>query len=515
MRWTEPVRIIEILRMTGDGYSQREVAASAKCAKSTVGEVQRRARERGLSYTQAEGMSNDELRALLYPDSFGKHQKPEPDWQEIHDRLADKSNRANLQYIWEDYRENDPGGLSYSQFCRRYERWRVSTGKEVVMAREREAGRELFVDWMGDTLYCVADPGTGEVQKAHFFIAVLGDSSYPYVEAFPDEKLDKWLLGHVRAFEWIGGVPRIIVPDNLKSAVTKVNYYDPKLNPAYWELAKHYDVAVIPARIRKPKDKATVESGVGWLETWLLEWLRGKQFFSFEELNAAIRVRLLELVKRPFQKRPGSREEVFNKVDQPALRPLPVARYEHAEYAFRRVPDNYHVEYDGFYYSVPYTMHKQKVTLRVSAGTIEIINENRERMALHVRRYSGSRYATIRGHMPKNHQYQRDRDHFDGARYRDWAMNIGVNTSFVINALLSAQHVEETAYRSCMGVLQMASKYGADRLEAACVKARAMNACTYTTIKNILKNAQDKLPVTSRIKPTPHHENLRGPASFE
>jgi transposase len=325
--------------MTEDGYSQRQIGESAKCGKSTVGEVQRRARERGLTYAQAEGMSNDELRSLLYPDSLGKKQKPEPEWQEIHERLADKSNRANLQYIWEEYRESIPTGLSYSQFCKRYEQWRVATGKEVVMAREREPGRELFVDWMGDTLACVMDGGTGEVLKAHFFVAVLGDSSYPYVEAFPDEKLDNWLLAHVHALEWIGGVPRVVVPDNLKSAVTKVNYYDPKLNPAYWELAKHYGVAVIPARIRKPKDKAAAESGVGWLEIWLLEWLRGKQFFSFEELNAAIRVRLLELVKRPFQKRPGSREEVFNKVDKPALRPLPATRYEHSEYVLRRVPD--------------------------------------------------------------------------------------------------------------------------------------------------------------------------------
>jgi len=501
--------------MTEDGYSQREIGASTKCGKSTVGDIQRRARESGLTYEESEGKTNEELRALLYPDSFGKHIKSEPDWQENHERLTDKSNRLNLQYIWEEYRESNPKGLSYSQFCKRYEQWRVATGKDVVMAREREPGRELFVDWMGDSLSCVTDPDTGEVYKAHFFVATLGDSSYPFVEAFADEKLDKWLLGHVHAFEWIGGVPRIVVPDNLKDAVTKPNYYDPKLNQAYWELAKHYEVAVIPARIRKPKDKATVESGVGWLETWLLEWLRGKRFFSFMELNAAIRHRLLELVRRPFQKRPGSREEVFIKVDKPALRSLPAKRYEHAEYVFRRVPDNYHVEYEGFYYSVPYTMHKQKVTLRVTGETIGIWSDNRERVALHVRSYSGSRYVTVRGHMPKNHQIQQDRDRFDGSRYREWASNIGKNTAYVIGTLLTAQHVEETAYRSCMGVLQMVKTYGADRLEAACAKARNMNSCTYTTVKNILKNAQDKVPAPSPPKPTPPHENLRGSAAFE
>jgi transposase len=501
--------------MTEKGHSQRQIALSAKCAKSTVGEVQRRSREQGLTYLQAEGMTNDELKTLLYPASFGRQGvKPEPDWEEKHARLTDNENRANLQYIWEEYRSGDPEGLGYSQFCRRYEKWRVATGKEVVMVREREPGRELFVDWMGDTLYCVTDPGTGEIHKAHFFVATLGDSSYPYVEAFLDEKLDNWLLAHVHAFEWIGGVPRVIVPDNLKSAVTKPNYYDPKLNPAYWELAKHYGVAVIPARIRKPKDKGAVESSIGWLETWLLEWLRGKQFFSFEELNCAIRERLRELAVRPFQKRPGSREEVFTCVDKPALRPLPQARYEHVDWALRRVPDNYHVEYDGFYYSVPYTIHKQQVTLRASGTAVEIINDNRERVALHTRCYCGSRYVTVRGHMPKNHQYQHDRDRFDAARYRQWAVNIGEHTSAVIETMLTAQHVEETAYRSCMGVLQMTKTYGVERLEAACQKARAMNSCTYTTIKNILKNAQDTVQVPAPRKPTPVHENLRGPKSF-
>jgi transposase len=500
--------------MSESGYSQRQIAASAKCAKSTVGEVQRRSREQGLSYAQAEGLHNDELKALLYPASFGQKVKPAPDWERVHKRLTDNGSRANLQYVWEEYRENDPAGLSYSQFCKRYEQWRQTTGKEVVMARERAPGRELFVDWMGDTLCCVTDGGTGEVHKAHFFVSTLGDSSYPYVEAFPDEKLDKWLMGHVRAFAWLGGVPAIVVPDNLKGAVTKPNYYDPKFNPAYWALAKHYNVAVIPARIKKPKDKAAVESSIGWLETWLLEWLRGKQFFSFEELNAAIRLRLLELVKRPFQKRPGSREEVFLRVDKPALRPLPATRYENAAYVTRRVPNNYHVEYDGFYYSVPYTMYKEKITLRATAETVEIINANRERAALHPRRYIGSRYVTRPGHMPKNHRHQRNKDQFDGARYRAWSANIGENTAYVINAMLTAQHVEETAYRSCMGVLQMGKSYGAERLEAACAKARAMNACTYTTVKNILKNAQDRAPAPPCSRSTPTHENLRGSAAF-
>ncbi len=195
-----------------------------------------------------------------------------------------------------------------------------------------------------------------------------------------DEKLDKWILAHIHAFEYMGGVPRVVVPDNLKSAVTKPNHYDPKVNPAYWELAKHYNIGVIPARVREPRDKASVESGVGWLETWLLEWLRGKQFFSFAELNTAIAMRLQELVKRPFQKRPGNRESVFLQVDKPALRALPATRFENADYVTRRVPSNYHIEYDGFYYSVPHTMYKQQVTVRATSEKVEIISDNRERV---------------------------------------------------------------------------------------------------------------------------------------
>jgi len=508
------VKIVEILRLLEEGYSQREIASSVKCGKTTVGEIQRRSREYGLAYEKAAAMTDDAIKATLYPNSYGKYVKPDPSWESIHERLMSHK-RLNLQYVWEEYRAAFPEGLSYSQFCRRYDEWQNETGKRVIMVQEREPGREMFVDWIGDTLPCVVDGATGEAFNAHFFVAALGDSGYPYVEAFPDEKLDKWLLAHVHALEWMGGVPRVIVPDNCKTAVSRPGYYDPKINPAYWEFAKHYGVAVIPARIRQPRDKASVESTVGFLETWLLEWLRGKQFFGFEALNIEIRQRIAELSGRPFQRRIGSRLSVYEQIDKPALRPLPATRYEHAEYAIRRVPDNYHVDYGGFYYSVPYTLHKQQVTLRVTAQTIEIINSNRERVAIHQRRFTGSpQYITRREHMPENHRYQADRNRFDGAKYREWARSIGENTYNVIDSMLKAQHVEETAYRSCMGILQTAKQYGSDRLEAACARAIALRSCTYTTVINILKNAQDKLPAAKPSAAMPVHENIRGAASF-
>lgn len=236
--------------------------------------------------------------------------KKDPDWRSIHERLQ-ANRRLNLQYLWEEYKLEKTQGLSYSRFCKRYFDWKNETGKNVIMIQNREPGKELFVDWMGDTLNCVVDSATGEIHTAHFFVATLGDSSYPYVEAFPDEKLDKWLQAHVNALRYLGGVPRVIVPDNCKTATTKPNYYDPAINHSYWDLAQHYEVAILPARVRKPQDKAPVESSVGWLETWLLEWLRGKRFFSFVALNTEIHYRVKELTKRPFQKRKGSRQNVI------------------------------------------------------------------------------------------------------------------------------------------------------------------------------------------------------------
>jgi transposase len=513
MRCEDPMKIIEILRLTEQGYSQREIAKSVKCGKSTVGEIQKRCRNSNLKYASAATMTNDEIKTLLYPNSFGHSIKEGPDWPSIHERLQ-TNKRLNLQYLWEEYKADNANGLSYSRFCKRYLDWKNETGKNVIMIQNREPGKELFVDWMGDTLDCVVDSSTREVLTAHFFVATLGDSSYPYVEAFPDEKLDKWLQAHVNALKYLGGIPRVIVPDNCKTSTTKPNYYDPAINHSYWDFAQHYGVAILPARIREPRDKSPVESSIGWLETWLLEWLRGKHYFSFIALNNEIRYRVDELAIRPFQKRKGSRESVFEELDKPALRPLPYTHYEYADYKVCRTPANYHVEYDNFYYSVPHNLYKQMVTIRATTTTIEILNNNRERVALHQRRYIGSRYVTNTGHMPPHHRHQHDANRFDGTKYRMWAKNIGEQTYAVIDHLLSSQIVEEQAYRSCMGILQCSRKYGNQRLETACTKAIAMKSCKYSTITTILKNGQDRISASKTDEPTPLHENLRGSKAY-
>ena len=505
------MKIIEMLRLSEMGLSQREIAASAGCGKSTVGEVLKLCKDEGITHEIASRLPDDELHAKMYPDRWiQKARIAEPDWKSIHEELV-KHKNLNLQFMWEEYRTQFPNGLSYSRFCEHYREYRKASGRQVSLHNERKAGELLEVDWMGDTLPCVVNGETGEIMEAHFFVAVLGYSNYPYVGAFPNEKEQNWIAAHVNALRYYGGVPRVIVPDNCKTAVKTPKYYEPVINSAYWELANHYKVAIVPARSRKPKDKPVVEQSVGWLETWLLGKLRNQRFFSFHDLNKAIWENLRELSMKPFQKREGTRLDDFMAIDKPALRPLPAQKYEAADVVFRRVGDNYHVEYAGFYYSVPYTLHKEQVTVRATNTTIEIFDKNHIRTASHKRRYStsGGRYVSNVEHMPQNHKAVYQSRQFDGSRYRGWAKKIGENTYFVIDSLLTGGKVEEQGYKSCMGILQMSRKYGDVRLEAACGRARLLGSLTYSTVSTILKNGAEAMPAGTS-KPIPEHENIRG-----
>jgi transposase len=502
--------ILEIIRLNEQGLTSREVAAGANCGKTTVNEVLKRCREAELTYEEASGMTNSAIHARLYSSSSTPVTTEEPEWKRV-EAWMKGGKRRNLRYAWEEYRTGKPEGLGYSQFCKRYGQWQEATGRTVTMVQNHEPGKEVFVDWMGDTLDCVSDPVSGQIHTAHFFVAALGYSDYPYVEAFGDETTESWLSANIHMLEYYGGVPRIIVPDNCKTAVSKPNYYDPTINPAYAELARHYNVGIIPARVRKPKDKSLVEGSVGWLETWLVEWLRGQKFFSFEELNREIIRRVKKLADRPFEARSGSRASEFEAADKPALRPLPKTRYEWPTYVTRRVPDNCHVEFEGYYYSVPYTLYKTEVTLRATSTAVEIVNANRERVALHVRRSSGrSRYVTDKAHLTDKHRAQLENSGRTGRDYIAWAATIGVNTQRVIERMLAAQQIEETAYKGCMGVMQGAKKYSPEKLEAACAQALRMSSPCYTTVINLLKNP----PVKDKPQPLPVHENLRDPAEF-
>lgn len=510
------MKIIEILRMHEmQMFTLRDISASVGCSKSTVGEILSRCKACGLTYDDARGMTQERINELIYPDSFGRKQiKDEPDWEHIHARLQ-SSRRINLQYIWEEeYRPANPEGYSYSHFCAKYRKWKDESGKSVVFPQEREPGKELFIDWIGDKLPCVTDIETGETHDAHFFVTTLGDSSYPFVEAFPDETQLNWLQAHIDALNWYGGVPKIFVPDNTKTAIIHSNLYNPELNHGYRQLALHYGVAIIPARVRKPKDKPAVESGVGWLETWLLEWLKGRTYFSFDALNHDIRERVTALSRRPFQQREGSRESVFEALDKPLLRPLPRDNFE----AFRtetvnKVPNNYHVSCDGYYYSVPHKYYKKSVVLHVYAKKLEIYNTNNERIAVHTKHFSGRRYVTVPEHMPQNHRAVSEYRSYDGSYYRRLSRSIGESAEAFVTALLENADFEEQAYKSCMGVIRFSHKYGNDRVDRACSKAISLRSVNYTTLKNILKNGQETLPDpvmnSDAESPTPIHENLR------
>lgn len=507
------MKIIEMLRLSEMGLSQRQIASGAGCAKSTVGDVLKLCREKGVGFESASRMGDTELQELLYPaQESNRVRPPEPDWEAVREELA-KHKNLNLQFLWEEYRKQHPDGLSYSRYCIHYREYREVSGREVSLHHERRAGEIMQVDWMGDTLACVKDSTTGEAETAHFFVAVMGSSGLPYVEAFPNEQEPNWIKANVNALHYYGGVPRIIEPDNVKTAVKTPRYYEPVINSAYWELARHYEVAVVPARIRKPKDKPLVEQTVGWLETWLLGRLRNQTFFSFHELNKAIRAYLGELARRPFQKRDGSRWSEFQKLDKPALRSLPAQRYEIADIVFRSVPDNYHLEYAGFYYSVPYTLYKERVTLRATDAVIEVFDKNHIRMASHRRGYTAAqgRYITDEAHMPPNHRAVYRARQFDGERYRDWAGKIGVNTRAVIDGLLTGGAVPEQGYKACMGILQFSKTHGDAAVEAACERARAIGSPTYTTVKNIIKKGVKTNAVPSC---TPEHENIRGGAYY-
>jgi len=514
MRCLEPMIITEILRLKEMHLTYREIAEATDVSKTTVGEIINKCKECGLTYEDSLSMSPERINELIYPDSFGRKQvKEEPDWETIHKRLL-SSRRINLQYIWqEEYRLDNPDGYSYSRFCAKYNEWKKSSGKNVILPQEREPGKELFIDWIGDTLPCVMDYGTGEIHDAHFFVTTLGDSSYPFVEAFPDETQMSWNQAHIDAFEWYGGLPRILVPDNCKTAVIHTNLYDPQINHSYRDLARHYQVAIIPARVRKPKDKPSVESGVGWLETWLLEWLKQRIYYSFEALNHDIKERLYELVERDFKHRTGSRKSNFIALDKPMLRPLPKEPFVFYDTVrISKVPNNYHVPYDGFYYSVPYSFYHRSVCIHAYAKKIEIYDEIGNRIAIHERRRSGKRYVTSIDHMPENHKAVVEFNNYNGYYYRQRAAKIGNDTFIFVKTLLESVDFEEQAYKSCMAVINFSRTYGNNRVNKACKKALELHSVNYTTLKNILKNGQDKQPANNTADadtPTPYHENLR------
>jgi transposase len=433
----------EVLRLKwGCGLSERKIAHSCGISRPTVADYVRRAQAAGLSWPLPEALEETTLNRLLFP---ARPVRPSatplvPDWSVVHQELKRKG--VTLFLLWEEYKATTPDGYQYSWFCRAYQAW---TGQlDLVMRQHHRAGEKLFVDYAGQGIP-VVNSHTGEVHEAALFIAVLGASNYTYAEATWSQMLPDWIGSHVRAFAALGGVPEVVVPDTLKAAVHRAHRYEPELNRTYAELAHHYGVAVVPARAAKPRDKAKVEVGVQIVERWILARLRHHTFFALTEVNTAITPLLVDLNQRPFKKLPGSRQSVFEFLECPALRPLPVHPYAYAEWKQARVNIDYHVEAEGHYYSVPYALVKQQLDVRLSAHVVELFYKG-TRVASHQRSPHKGRHSTVADHMPPAHRHSAE---WTPQRLVGWAAHSGPAVAQVVETILASRPHPQQGFRAC------------------------------------------------------------------
>jgi transposase len=499
----------EILRLRFETQlSQRAIARAVGVSNATVWDVLARLAAAGLAWPLPEGVGAAELEARLYREQGRRAPDPrEPDWPSVHAELRDK--HVTLQLLWQEYRERHPDGYGYSYFCQHYRAWQGRL--DLVMRQDHKAGEKLFVDWAGDTLPYV-DGESGELRDASLFLAVLGCSNYTYAEAFADQATESFLSAHVHAFAFFGGVPELVVPDNLKTGVARADRYEAEIYAPYAELAAHYGTAVMPARIAKPRDKAKVETGVLVAYRWICAVLRKRTFYSLAEMNLAIAAQLEALNTRPFQKLPGSRASVFAEREAALLRPLPSEPFAYRTRKIARVHIDYHVELAGHYYSVPYHLAREQVELRFDARTVEIYHQGL-RVAVHLRSNRKGRATTEEAHMPAAH---RAMVAWTPQRIASWAAKTGPATAALCEAIMAARPHPELGYRSCLGVLRLEGKYGARRLEAACARSLAIGATSYRSVRSILERGLDAVSDGGAVEPSSlSHDNVRGASYYD
>ena len=486
--------------------SHREVATSVGLSVGAVAATLKRAAEARLDLPSLEGMNDEALEALLYPPKPSTGARPLPDFSYLH--AERKKPGVTLELLHLEYIESHPEGYRYTQFCEHYRTWLA--GRGLVMLQEHKAGEKAFVDYAGKKPHFV-DPLTGEVIEVELFVAVLGASNYTYAEATRTQRGPDFIQSHVRMLAYFGGVPRALVPDQLKSGVTTASRYEPVIQRTYEEMAQHYGTTVLPARPARPRDKAKVEVGVQIVERWILGRLRNETFFSLETLNERIAELLEELNARRMQRYDASRRQLFERIDKPALAALPSEAFTYGEWKTARLNIDYHVEVDHHLYSAPHKLVREQLDVRLSASTVELFYKN-QRVASHPRSFGRGRHTTDPAHMPKAHQ---NHSEWTPSRIIDWAGTIGPSTSALVGAILAERTHPEQGYRSCLGILRLAKRYGNDRLEAACARAFAARARSYRHIESILTNGLDRLPVvadenTESPKPPQPHENIRG-----
>lgn len=501
--------IREILRLSLQGrIPNRDIARSLGISHTVVNRFVRAAKETDLSYDQIEKLSDTDLQTKLTvkrPDRM-EGKRPQPDWSSVHQERKKKG--VTLQLLWQEYKEVYPEGYQLSRFYDHYSHWRKKLS--VSLRQSHKAAEKTFVDYAGQTVPMM-ERSTGQVLEAQIFVAVLGASNYTYAEATATQSVSDWIDSHIRAFEYFGGTTQIVVPDNLRSGVTKPCRYEPGVNRTYQEMARHYGIAIIPARVRKPKDKAKVEVAVQIVERWILAALRNRTFFSLQQINEAIFDLLFALNRRPFKKMHGSRFSCFEAIEKGALHPLPPTRYVVADWKKARVTIDYHVELEGHYYSVPYRLVQEEVEMRFTSLTVEIFYQG-NRVASHRRSRRCAAHTTVNAHMPKSHrQYLQ----WTPSRMLHWARTMGESTAAVVETILNSRKHPEQGYRSCLGILRLGKQYSKERLEAACERALAIGACRYRSIRSILERGLDRQPLAENgAHPTIKHANLRGGAYY-
>ena len=475
----------EILRLLSNKLKTEEIVHACSVSKKTVIKVKKRAAELGISWPLDADMTDEKLESIMFPKpSKPASKKRLPDFDHVRKELL--RNGVNKKLLWTEYleqcRREGTEALMYSQFC--YYIQLEEQKRRATMHIPRNPGQQVEVDWAGDTA-SVIDRDTGEIIKVYVFVAAMSYSTYAYAEAFPDMKQASWIKANVHMLEYFGGVPKMIIPDNTSTAVNHNGIRkEREINQSYQEFAEHYNTAIIPARVRHPKDKPVAEGSVSRISTWVIAALRNEQFFTIESLNREIHRKLWEYNSRPFAAKEGSRLELFRDEELPLLAPLPATPYELASWKKAKVQFNYHITLNFMHYSCPYELIGKEVDVRVTDSTVEIFYKQ-DRITSHKRLYGRKgQYSTIQDHMPEKHQHYQE---WNGDRFRQWARKIGTNTYKVIEAILTSKSVEEQTYLTCRSLLKLSDSYTSAKLEEACCKACQFSAKpSYKSVKNIL-----------------------------
>lgn len=503
-------RIRQVLQMHfGARTSARVIAREVGVARSTVQDYVARANGAKLGWPLPAELTDERLEQLLFPASGatpGARRHPEPDWAALVREM--KRPAVSLMILWEEYNAAHPQGYGYSRFCELYRAFERRLSP--TMRQTHAAGQKAFVDYSGKKIPIV-DPLTGEIRMAEIFVGVLGASNLNYAEATWTQTLPDWIGAHVRMFRFFGATPRLLVPDNLKSGIHKASFYDPEVNRTYGAMAAHYGVGVLPTRPRKPRDKASVEAGVRFAQYYILGRLRNQTFFSLTECNAAVSIAMAAMNDRVMRRLGVSRRQLFESIERPEMQQLPAQDYEYAQWHLARVGIDYHVEVEGFFYSVPHALIREQVDTRATAHTIEVFHRG-QRVAAHARRYGGPRHGTDPAHMPSAHR-----------RYAEWspdrfarqARDFGPHTEALILAVLARRPHPEQGFRTCMGILRLFRGLAADRAEAVSLRAVEIGVLSYDSVASILRHRLDQSACSQPAESTPLlHKNIRGSGYF-